>query len=255
MESLDISKVDLLTATHLHINSHQSKYIDTLLNRRIKREPLAYILGHHYFFGLDFHVNSSTLIPRPETELLVEQVLLLADERPNLSIADIGTGSGIIGISLALHLPTSKIYATDLSKQAIQTAQTNAKYHKVTNNITFRIGDLFANTSDTFDIIVSNLPYIPSERIPTLDKELSWEPILALDGGIDGTQIISNLISRSRPHINPNSVILIEIDNSHGHIVRELAHKVFPASNIQIKQDLQGFDRILIIKPNKETES
>ena len=145
--------------------------------------------------------------------------------------------------------PDYGFYAVDISETAIAVAHQNANKHKVSHQITFEVGDLFASTSEQFDIIASNLPYIPTDRISKLEKELSWEPIQALDGGLDGTQVISNLLEKSTLHVKRNSTIFLEIDDSHANTLINLAKRIYPLSKITLKQDLQGFDRILIIEP------
>ena len=249
MDTLAINRVELISSQDSIVSADQLHSIESIITRRIHREPLAYILGYQPFYGLDFAVNSNVLIPRPETELLVEEILNTTISYNNLSVADIGTGSGVIAITLAIMRGNYKFYAVDQSAAAVELAKQNAKAHNVLGKIDFKTGHLFANTKDKFDVIVSNLPYIPSSRLEQLDPELSWEPPQALDGGTDGSEVISKLIYESVLHVKPDSTIFLEIDHSHSDKLINIANKVFPTSSIQIKQDLQGFDRILIINP------
>lgn len=249
MEALNLNRVELASSTKLIIPQSQLNTIESILNRRVQREPLSYILGNQPFYGLDFTINAQTLIPRPETELLVEEILNFTENIQSLSVADIGTGSGVIAVSLAIMRPDYGFYAVDISETAIAVAHQNANKHKVSHQITFKVGDLFASTTEQFDIIASNLPYIPTDRISKLEKELSWEPIQALDGGLDGTQVISKLLEKSKLHVKHNSTIFLEIDNSHANTLVNLTKRIYPLSKITLKQDLQGFDRILIIEP------
>ena len=193
----------------------------SLIRRRLKREPLQYITGHQEFWSLDFLVSPAVFIPRPETELLVEEALKLK-QRDFLSdsfqpkILDLGTGSGAIAIALAKEIQNATIWASDISFEALALARDNAKHHNLNNRIKFCQGDLwqpFSNSSITFDMIISNPPYIPAEAFKTLPPEVSYyEPRIALDGHENGTHFIKRIIEESGIYLKPGGWLLIEMD-------------------------------------------
>jgi release factor glutamine methyltransferase len=185
-----------------------------LLRRREHREPIAYLLGEWEFYARPFTVTPAVLVPRPETELLVEAVLRWADTHPVRRIADIGTGSGIIAVTLALELPNAEIYAVDLSADALATARGNAARHGVGERITFFQGDLLAPlpTDLSLDIIVANLPYITDEDMAGLMPEVrDYEPEMALRGGADGLALVLRLITDSPVCLRPGGLLALEV--------------------------------------------
>jgi len=193
----------------------------SLIRRRLKREPLQYIIGHQEFWSLDFLVSPAVLIPRPETELLVEEALKLGER--NLfsnschpKILDLGTGSGVIAISLAKEIQNATIWASDISFEALALAKDNAQHHNLNSRITFCQGDLwqpFSNSSVSFDMIISNPPYIPSETFKTLPPEVRYyEPRVALDGHENGMRFIKRIIEESKMYLKPGGWLLIEMD-------------------------------------------
>jgi release factor glutamine methyltransferase len=214
-------------------------------------EPLPYLIGHWEFYGLDFDVTPDVLIPRPETELLIDSVLAWARERSaagaGLRLIDIGTGSGCIAVTLAARLPQAEIWATDLSAAALAIARRNAAKHGVTERITFREADLFPADLPPLDLILSNPPYIPT---PTLHGLAVYgrEPTLALDGGPDGLAIIRRLLAESKRYLAPGGAIRIEIESGQGKTSYDLACSQYPgAQKIHIIPDLAGLDRLLAI--------
>lgn len=235
------------------LNPWQLETFTELIARRENREPVAYIVGHKEFFALDFLVNRHVLIPRPETELLVETTIEIINNSndKNVLIADIGTGSGCIAISLAKHLPDAVVLAGDISCQALQLAEQNARCNEVAHRVLFFVGDLMAPLAAQVDMIVSNPPYISHSEMMTSSvtpKVQQYEPRLALDGGHDGLAIIGRLLSQAVGKLNPNGSLLAEIGFEQGQAVTELAKAHFPRANIQIKKDLAGLDRLLIIR-------
>ncbi|MBW1613758.1 MAG: peptide chain release factor N(5)-glutamine methyltransferase [Deltaproteobacteria bacterium] len=193
----------------------------SLIRRRLKREPLQYIIGHQEFWSLDFLVSPGVLIPRPETELLVEEALklwkrnLFSDSR-HPKILDLGTGSGVIAISLAKEIQNATLWASDISFKALALAKDNAYHHNLNRRITFRQGDLwqpFSNSSVSFDLILSNPPYIPSEAFKALPPEVRcYEPQIALDGHENGMYFIKKIIEESEMYLKPGGWLLIEMD-------------------------------------------
>jgi len=209
------------------------KALDALLARRVSREPLPYILGTREFFGLYFAVDPRVLIPRPETELLVERALGLASRVSSssgaLCIADIGTGSGCIAIALAVHLPHACLYATDVSADALAVAQRNAATHGVASRIRFLWGDLLSPLPQPVHLIVANLPYIAAQEWETLPPEVGrFEPRGALDGGPDGLDLVRWLLRQAPAYLLPGGALLLEIGASQGEAVTKLARAAFP---------------------------
>ncbi len=237
----------ILAHPELTLTPAQQTQLTESLTRLQNGEPFPYVLGAWEFFGLEFEVSPAVLIPRPETELLVEKAIIWAQNHPALRrIADIGTGSGAIAISLAKHLPQVRILATDISPQALQIAQRNAAHHGVEQQIDFMECDLLPQTSN-LEILCANLPYIPTATLHGL-KIFNREPTLALDGGTDGFRLIRNLLQRAPQHLAPQALLLLEIEASLGQTALNLAHEFFPAAAVTLHQDLTGRDRLLEIR-------
>lgn len=209
------------------------------------QQPKAYNQGWIEFFKLRFKVTPAVLIPRPETEILVENVIK-ADPR---TIIEIGTGSGNIAISIAKNLPTVHITATEVSIEALKVARQNAKLHGVEKQIKFVESDLLEKVDQPADIIVTNLPYIPTERIPTLDESVKdFEPHVALDGGDDGFELYRQLFLQIIKKSLYPKYLLAEIDYTHAQIGVDEALKYFPGCSAEVKLDLFHRQRYLIIK-------
>ena len=220
--------------------SHLAQY-KTWINRRQKQEPIQYILGEQEFYGLVFHVTRDVLIPRPETEHLVEAALERLPGNTPLRIADIGTGSGIIAIALAHKLPQAKITALDISAKALAVAKENAARHNVAERIDFRESDLLkAVAGETFDAIVSNPPYVSTNE--KLEQQVrDYEPAAALYAGETGLDIYRRLIPQAKTALKPNGWLLMEI----GHSQRDaLAELLRDWSGVEFIDDLQGIPRV-----------
>ncbi|MFA6431664.1 MAG: peptide chain release factor N(5)-glutamine methyltransferase [Candidatus Margulisiibacteriota bacterium] len=215
--------------------------------RRKKHEPLDYIVGYQPFLGLDFVVNKSVLIPRPETELLVESattLMTLAPSTPCL-ILDIGTGSGVIAVSLAKKLPNAQILAVDSSKEALAVAKKNAEKHGTTKQIKFILGDLFPSSQNKYDLIISNPPYIPTADIEKLDPNVrDWEPRMALDGGKDGLDIIRKILRGAPKYLKQDGQLMFEFGFGQADEILKLAKKEKCYQNIQIINDYANVPRI-----------
>ncbi|HRQ22250.1 MAG TPA: peptide chain release factor N(5)-glutamine methyltransferase [Anaerolineales bacterium] len=216
--------------------------------------PLPYILGHWEFYGLDLDITPDVLIPRPETELLVEKAIQWLTNRPEArSVADIGTGSGAIAISIAKHISDVQILATDISPNALQVAKRNAEKHEVAERIQFAECDLLPNSefkiqNSKFDLICANLPYIPTETLHGLPV-YGREPTLALDGGTDGLDLVRRLLELAPDWLAPRGMMLLEIEASEGAKALSLAYDAFEEVNLKLKKDLAGNDRLLIVRP------
>jgi release factor glutamine methyltransferase len=241
--TLNISRVQLYLDLNHELNPEQEKTLWHLVRRRLNGEPTAYITGHHEFYGLDFHVDPRVLIPRPESELLVEKAVNLAQNHPAAAIADIGTGSGAIAICLALNLPQAKIYATDTSASALEVALLNCQKHGVADRVCLLHGDMLAPLPEPVDIIVANLPYVKeSELIATL-----FEPRLALNGGPDGLEMIRQLCRQLDDKLQPEGYLVLEIGQGQATAVSSLLHHRFPSARIEITPDLSGIDRVVTL--------
>jgi release factor glutamine methyltransferase len=222
-----------------------------LIARARDQEPIPYLTGKAHFYGLEFYVNSSVLIPRPETEVLVETAIRWARPLGAVNIVDVGTGSGCIAITLAAHLLLAKIRAVDVSAEALAVARENATRH-TPDRITFVQGDLLTpitSITSQIDLIVANLPYIADDEWKDVDDSVKWyEPRLALDGGPDGLALIRELLPQAAEKLRPGGVALLEIGWHQGDAVRRLAQRHFPTAAIEVKKDFAGHDRMVIIK-------
>ena len=232
------------------VTDSDRQQLDDLVVRRLRREPLNYITGFREFYGLSFEVSDSVLIPRQETELLVETVISLARTRSKseMKICDVGTGSGAIAISLAVNLPFAEITAIDISQSALDIANANRRTHGVYNRVALRRGNLLEPVDFKPEIIVSNPPYIPMGDLSLLQPEIQYEPRVALDGGTDGLELIRGLLSQSLDKVSSTGAILFEIDSSQENSARILAREYFPNSHISVLDDLSGSSRAILIE-------
>lgn len=210
-------------------------------------EALPYVLGWWEFYGRRFQLNPEVLIPRPETELLIEEALAFLTSYPDRSmVADVGTGCGCIAVTLAAEMPNLNIVATDLEGGALHIARNNAHDHQVLPRVRFVQADLLSPVKATFDLICANLPYIPSEDLIDL-VVARREPRTALDGGEDGLQVIDRLMAQIQNNLTPRGRILLEIGADQAEAVQTIAQKAMPSSAVKILQDLAGRDRLLVI--------
>ena len=241
-------KTWVLAHPNFHLNPDQKAYLEQLVSRLQQGEPLPYLTGKQAFFGLDFAVSPSVLIPRPETELLVEQALSWLDSHPDAKHAlDVGTGSGCIAVTLATRKPWLTITATDLSPAALEIAKQNAATHQVTAQIAFEQADLFSSGDQTFDLVCANLPYIPTSKLGQVNT-LAFEPTLALDGGADGLSLIRRLLDQLPPKLNAPALVLLETEATLGAESLALAKTAFPKADVSLLQDLAGLDRLVRIE-------
>ncbi|MDF2607340.1 MAG: prmC [Bacillales bacterium] len=231
------------------------RFVEGVRMHAIEGFPIQYNLGYEMFYGRKFEVNNEVLIPRPETEELIEGILIRANDffsnKNNLIVADIGTGSGAIGVTIALERPNSKIIATDIAKQSLIVAEGNAKNLNA-HNITFLQGDLLApiiKNGEKLDILISNPPYIPSSDFLDLsDTVKNYEPIRALDGGQDGLDFYRRLIDDSSKVINDRALIAFEIGVGQGEDVRGLILQKYPKCSVEVVFDINGKDRMIFAK-------
>lgn len=234
----------ILSNPDFELSINQVKRFKKLILKRSKNYPIAYITGYKYFFGLKFKVNKHVLIPRPETELLIEEILKIRPE--NKTIIDIGTGSGAIAISLAKNINNSKIIASDNSHFALNMAKKNAKAHGLNKKIKFIKSDLLEKFKNIqIDIIVANLPYVKNDWD---NASIKNEPSNALYSGKSGLVHYFKLLKQIKEYnINPK-YLLVEISPEQVKIISEKAKELFSNINIEVKKDLAGFDRVMIMK-------
>jgi len=240
-QTLRLNRVQLYQNLEQRITPEQQDILQELLERRIKGEPTAYINGHREFYGIDFYVNNDILIPRPETEHLVDKTISMAQKHQKPLIADVGTGCGIIAINLAINLPRANIYATDISALALKIARLNCHKHKVSDRIKLIQGDMLEALPEPVDFIVANLPYVKQSE---LDAS-SFEPVVALDGGIDGLTKIKRLCHQVSGKLLPGGCLLLEIGQGQKEAVTTLLNNLFPTADIEVTPDLSGIDRVV----------
>lgn len=244
----------LLAHPEQSLTLRQKGEIETCLRQLEAGQPLPYLLGHWEFFGLDFEITPEVLIPRPETELLVERALdwLARPARTGTAplakkVIDLGTGSGCIAISLAVKMPSLQVTATDISAPALEVARRNAAVHGVEQRISMHCCDLFPGQQEAYDLILANLPYIPSAALHSLPI-YGYEPTVALDGGPDGLDVLRRLLTMAPDRLLPGGLLLMEIEASQGSAVLSSACDSFARAEIHLHQDLAGRDRLLEVQ-------
>ncbi len=229
------------------LSNNQAAKLENNLNRLLQGEPLPYITGIQEFFGLDIHVTPDVLIPRPETEMLVEAALAWLEEHPEITrVADIGTGSGCIAVSLAKNKPSIKIFASDFSRKSLQIAQKNIIAHKLEDRIALLQTNLMSGIKNRFGLICANLPYIPSAKLSKL-RVSRYEPLSALDGGEDGLKTIDQLLTQINHADQHSYLILLEIESSQAASIQDMIHSHFPEASITITNDLNNLPRLVKI--------
>jgi release factor glutamine methyltransferase len=238
------SRATLLAHPERALSAAEVINYQALVCRRVANYPLPYLIGHIEFYGLDFTVSPEVLIPRPETETLIDLALAC---RPQ-TIVDVGTGSGCIAVSLAVHLQKSTVHAIDISPAALAVARQNADKHGVSDQICLIAGDVLNPRPNPADLIISNPPYIPTGECATLPLSIrDYEPRCALDGGPNGLAIIQSLLFQAPAVLKPGGTLLIEIGADQGAAVTRLARTFFPNAEIHLHTDLAGRDRVLEI--------
>jgi release factor glutamine methyltransferase len=244
--ALDLDRAHLYARLQEDLSPGDQSAFHSLLARRLAHEPAAYIVGRREFYGLDLDTTPAALIPRPETELLVEEAIARARERP--LIVDVGTGSGAIAVALAVHLPQAAVLAIDVSREALALAARNARRHGVENRISFLQTDLLAPLAQPADIIVANLPYVTSAEWEALPPEIrEHEPRAALDGGPDGLREIERLLGQAPSRVRAGGSLLVELGSPQAAPALALARRFFPHALARILPDAAGLDRLLAI--------
>ena len=228
----------------------QSTQLKSLLGRRLSGEPLAYIVGAREFYGLELDVNEHVLIPRQETELLVDVVMeYLPSFGPMPTVVDVGTGSGAVALAIAAHNESVDLIATDVSHQALDVARRNASKLGLDDRVRFVRCDMLEAVGGPVDIIVSNPPYIPSGQIGSLQAEVQREPVVALDGGDDGLKPFRRLLTQAKDKVSPGGVIVVELMPEQMEAAAEIARQTIPnLSGLRTREDLMGNERALVLE-------
>ena len=249
--ALSLDRARLYASLQDEAEAPEIDLFNSLLERRLDREPLPYIMAHREFYGLEFTVDSRVLIPRPETELLVEKALEFLEARPageSPVLVDVGTGCGAIAVALARHLPSARIYATDISKDVLEVAWNNCLAHSVEERVRLLEGDLLEPLPEAVDLIVANLPYVRSGDFQNLQEELLFEPRLALDGGPDGLDLIRRLLEQAPGALRKGGAMILEIDPRQADAVTRLVRRAFSGAHVSVARDLAGLDRAVIAR-------
>jgi release factor glutamine methyltransferase len=243
---MGVPRTALVAHPERSVRSDQEDRYTELIARRASHYPLPYITGEAEFYGLTFEVTPEVMVPRPETELLVD----LALARKPASLVDVGTGSGCIAIALATRLPDALVYAMEVSPTALAVARRNTERHGVARRVQLMAGDLLTPRPPLVDLVVSNPPYVASDDWASLPPSVrDFEPRLALDGGRDGLFVIHRLLSEAPAVLASGGALLVEIGASQGQAVAELAETAFPGASIRVYPDLAGHDRVVEVQP------
>ncbi len=244
---LNMERTDLFVNFNRAVKRERISQIEHAAFRRMQYEPVAYITGTREFYGIDFIINRNTLIPRPETELLVEEILncdpgIIIN---NKKILDIGAGCGNIGITIKKYAPSSAVTCCDISSDALNVALQNSRMLPAGDNIEFIQSDIYSNISQRYDIIVSNPPYIPEKEICLLQEDVKdHEPIIALNGGDDGLIFYKRIISEVQEYLIPGGYLFLEINPILKKPILKLLHDN-GLGNVKVRKDYNGLDRII----------
>lgn len=244
---LEVERAWVIAHPEAEIPPSQMHKLEVALARLERGEPLPYVTGPREFYGLTFKITPDVLIPRPETELLVDKALEWLRAHPDRRLAaDVGTGSGCIAVSLAYHVPDLVVIASDISLPALQVTRQNIVRHSLASRVHCLATHLLPRLQSHYDLICANLPYIPTALLETLEV-YRREPLLALDGGPDGMALIRALLGQATWGLAPGGRLLLEIEASQGDGAQHLAGSYFPAAQVALFKDLAGLDRLIAI--------
>jgi release factor glutamine methyltransferase len=243
--ALGLKRMELYLQFDRPLSEAERAPLRDLVKRRGAREPLQHVLGTAEFHGRTFACDKRALVPRPETEQLVELVVELAKANSAPTLLDIGTGSGVIALTLALEIPSATVHATDLSPDALALAADNATRHALTDRVTLHQADLLPPGDTKFDLIIANLPYIPADEIAALSPEVRHDPVSALDGGPDGLDLVRRIIDTAPDRLAPGGALLLEIGAGQADAVNALlsARKF---RDISVRPDYQNIPRFAV---------
>jgi release factor glutamine methyltransferase len=245
---LQLDRVKLYTDLDRPLGKDELAAYRAIIQRRMAGEPTQYLVGFKEFYGRRFLVDARVLIPRSETELLVEAVLKLLPKDAPARVLDLCTGSGCIAITLACERPQASVWATDLSPDAAAVARDNAERMGTGGRVTVLEGDLLAPAGDArFDVIVSNPPYVRSDELPTLQREVQREPRRALDGGSDGLDVVRRIAQGAHAHLKPGAALALEIGDGQGNAVNEILTRA-GYRDVRVEKDLARLDRLAFAK-------
>ena len=252
--ALKLSKAAIFAQPERMITTDELALLEGLADRRLRREPSAYITQSKEFYGLEFLVDSRVLIPRPETELLVEEAVKFGlawveRHKKAITVVDVGTGSGAIAIALATHVPFSIIHAVDISTAALEVAAINIERHGLTNRVIPMQSDLLQQINCKVDIIAANLPYIPQSGMRLLQTEITeYEPEVALQGGVRGTEVIVRLLEQVLAIINQNGAVFLEIGEGQEGEIMKVIVRCLPGCGVTLIKDPAGINRVIKIE-------
>lgn len=246
---LNLKKEDLVIYENKEVSSKNEEEYKKNIQKLIEGYPLQYITHHQEFMKLNFYVDENVLIPRADTEITVEEVISYCKnvKKDNIRILDLCTGSGVVAISIGKYIKNCEIVAVDISKNALEIAKNNETKNDI-QNITWVLSNLFDEVEGKFDIIVSNPPYIKKDVIPTLEKEVQKEPIIALDGGQDGLDFYREIIKKAPNHLKEEGAIFLEIGYDQKEEVLDIISKTKQYKEVICKKDLSGNDRMIMAK-------
>ena len=244
-DTLGIDRATFHASPDRELSHKDAEAFHGTLERRIEGEPLSYITGHREFYGLDFDITPDVLVPRQETEFLVEAVLEYARSRGrdggDLTVADIGTGSGAIAVALARHLPNAAVCATDVSRGALRVADENVRRHGQEGRVRLQHGDLFEALDGPVDVVASNPPYLSDDEVAELPPDVQREPALALAGGVDGMDVLRSLIVGAWEYVYPGGVLALEIDPRRLEASTDLVRRTFHAAQSGLSKTMRAW--------------
>ncbi len=251
--ALKLGKAEIFTQPERSLTGEQLTLLESLTARRLRREPSAYITGQKEFYGLSLYVDPRVLIPRPETEVLVEAAIEFARSwaarnQRRMLVADVGTGSGAIAIALATHIPDSFIYAIDISTGALDVAALNIRRNGLDEKITLKQSNLLEQINQKLDLVVANLPYIPGGELAGLQPEVRlYEPMSALNGGDNGTDFIEAMLAQATDKVAAGGALLLEIGSGQDERLMPVIRNMLPGSEVDLVKDLAGINRCIKI--------
>ncbi len=244
--ALDVDRLHLYLAPDKPLTNNERSRYRGIVKQRHSGTPLQHVIGEVSFYGLRFRVDREVLIPRAETEELLDQVIKRAPRDRDIRCLDLGTGTGVIAVCMARYLPSAQVTAVDISPAALEIAQGNAMLNEVNDRIIFIQSDWFSHVEGEFDFIVSNPPYIRSGELDSLPKDVRvHEPSVALDGGTDGLQKIRAIAAQLRTHLRPDGVVLMEIGHDQGEGAKEILENI-ELADVSIERDMAGKDRFVV---------